>query len=86
MGIELSINRRVSRFTYQLQSEKCVLEILKLVQICITKDQVTTMVVFLIPEDKERWGQDLHRTTSLVVVTKDKKQKVMGFHLDEFKC
>ena len=47
---------------------------------CITKDQVTTMVVFLIPEDKERWGQDLHRTTdaSVCVVTKDKKQKVMG--------
>ena len=47
---------------------------------CITKDQVTTMVVFLLPEDKERWGQDLHRTTdaSVCVVTKDKKQKVMG--------
>ena len=48
---------------------------------CITKDQVTTMVVFLIPEDEERWGQDLHRTTdaSVCVVTKDKKQKVMGW-------
>ena len=47
---------------------------------CITKDQVTTMVVFLLPEDKERWGQDLHRTTDafVCVVTKDRKTKVMG--------
>ena len=46
-----------------------------------TKEPVTTMVVFLISEDEERWSQDLHRTTdaSVCVVTKDKKQKVMGW-------
>ena len=47
------------------------------------------MVVFLISEDEERWGQDLHRTTDafVCVVTKDRKQKWWDEKTPaEFKC